>query len=400
VAAKGPSLFSVCFENGRAGDHGSNTLVFVADPKFPSPPGSLPLQQRQVPTTLPPSLITVPAAAQAAARAPPPLKETIPEEVLAGTVPTVAPDPELAGMPPLIPLVPLIPQDDDATSSVASMLPVLGANWENLNTNDDKEEGGHENDMVEEVGEDVCQACEAEKKKLIQDGLAWTVGQITWAAVTDSAPTDPIPKHLMCGIRSFNFEAFQTLKKELKAKHQPRQSYKQKHQCHKHQNSRPCLKKFLLHFWPGDWRQHWRKLKAAFERENAARVKSAGKRAKKLRPPSQNEFWRFIGLIMAGGVNGQGGSCLWESRDKQLDCDMHELSKPPDVGRHVSLTRFEEIRKFFPKAFSDASRSDPAEDDCDPWHPIIALIEDLNISRHLNINRHQTVCSLNIKTVD
>ncbi len=59
VAAKGPSLFSVRFENGRTGDHGSNTLVFVADPQFASPQGSLPLQQRQVPTTLPPTSIAV-----------------------------------------------------------------------------------------------------------------------------------------------------------------------------------------------------------------------------------------------------------------------------------------------------------------------------------------------------
>jgi hypothetical protein len=204
VAANGTSsLFSVCFENGRTGDHGSNTLVFVADPKFASPPGSLPLEQRQVPTTLPPSLliavqqrqvpttlppslitvpaadqaaarappllketipkealagtiptIAVPAAAQAAARAPPSLEETIPEELLAGTIPTVAPDPELAGIMP--PLIPMVPQDDDAASSVASMLPVLGtANWENLNADDDNKEDQHENDVVEEVGKDV-----------------------------------------------------------------------------------------------------------------------------------------------------------------------------------------------------------------------------------------------------
>jgi hypothetical protein len=197
----------------------------------------------------------------------------------------------------------------------------------------------------------------------------------------------------MCEIRDFNFEAFQTLKKELKANHHSsKQTHKQKHEFHKHENLRPCLK-LLLHLWPGDWRQHWRKLKAAFERQNVARVKSAGKRARKLKPPSQNEFWRFIGLIMAGGVNGQGGNCSWESREKQLHCGVREFSEPPDAGRCVSLTRFK-IRKFFPKAFSDASHSDPAEGDCNPWHPIIALVEDLNI------NRHQTVCSSNIKTMD
>jgi hypothetical protein len=97
---------------------------------------------------------------------------------------------------------------------------------------------------------------------------------------------------------------------------------------------------------------------------------------------------------MAAGVDGQGGRCLWESREKQLHCGAREFSEPPDAGRHMSLTCFKEIRKFFPEAFSDASRSDPAEDNYDLWHPIIALVEDLNI------NRHQTVCSSNFKTMD
>jgi hypothetical protein len=87
------------------------------------------------------------------------------------------------------------------------------------------------------------QACEAEKKKLIDNGHAWTVGQITWTAITDSAPTDPIPKHPICGIRGFDFEVFQTLKKELKANHHScQQSHKEKHEFHKHENSRPYLK--------------------------------------------------------------------------------------------------------------------------------------------------------------
>jgi hypothetical protein len=89
-------------------------------------------------------LIAVPAAAQAAARALPPLEETIPKEVLAGTIPTAAPDPEFAGMSPLI------LQDDDAASNVQSMLPVLVANWESLNADDDdnndNEEDEHENE--------------------------------------------------------------------------------------------------------------------------------------------------------------------------------------------------------------------------------------------------------------
>jgi hypothetical protein len=59
VAAKGPSLFLVRFEFRRVGKHGSNALFFVADPQFASAPGSLPLQQCQVPTALPPSLIAV-----------------------------------------------------------------------------------------------------------------------------------------------------------------------------------------------------------------------------------------------------------------------------------------------------------------------------------------------------
>ena len=184
---------------------------------------------------------------------------------------------------------------------------------------DDNEEEEYENDIIEEDGDEVLilenadehaikrQLCEAEKKRLIVDGHAWTVGQTTWTAVVNSVPTDPFPKYPVCGIRGFNFDVFQILKRELKAK--------QQHTL-RHTNSRPYLD-LLIHFWPGDWKTHWRKLKGAFS-ENLQRVRTAGKKAaKRLKSPSQNEFWRFIGLIMAGGVNGQGGTGLWESREQQ-----------------------------------------------------------------------------------
>jgi hypothetical protein len=99
-----------------------------------------------------PPTVAVPAAAQAAARAPPPLEETIADKVIAGTIPTVAPDPELAGMPLLIPFH---VQDDDAAGSVMSNMPALSCNnWEDLNANKENEEDKHENDVVEEGREE------------------------------------------------------------------------------------------------------------------------------------------------------------------------------------------------------------------------------------------------------
>jgi hypothetical protein len=173
-----------------------------------------------------------------------------------------------------------------------------------LAADDDNEEDEHEDDIVENGdGDDVLilenndehvikrKLCEEGKKKLIVDGHAWTVGQMTWTAVANLVPTDPFPKYPKypaCGIRGFNFEIFQSLKKQLKQK----LGYR-----HNRAPSRPYLK-LLIHFWPGDWNQHWRKLKAAFEAENALRIRLAGKKAKKLKSPSQNEFWRFIGLIL------------------------------------------------------------------------------------------------------
>jgi hypothetical protein len=115
------------------------------------------------------------------------------------------------------------------------------------------------------------------------------------------------PKYPTCGIRGFDFKIFSKLKKELKSKHQ--------FQFHGHGQSRPYLK-LLIHFWPGDWKQPLAQIESSIIRPP---FKTAGKRAKKLRPPSQNEFWRFIiGLILPGGVHGSGGNGLWESREKQL----------------------------------------------------------------------------------
>jgi hypothetical protein len=393
VAAKGPNMFSVLFENGRTEDMKSNTLVFVGDPQFAAPPASTPLQQHQVPIVLPPRSIPAPTApppqattTMAPAPTEPPLEDTVPTGF------DFIDDNRAAD--PLVLVETVVGEDDDdddddGMPELEDRTPVL------LAADDDNDEDDYENDIVEEDGADVLilensdehvikrQLCEEEKKKLIADGHAWTVGQITWTAVADSVPDDPIPKYPMCGIRGFDFEIFSKLKKELKSKFQ----------FLGHGQSRPYLK-LLIHFWPGDWKQHWRKLKAAFERENALRVKTAGKRAKKLRLPSQNEFWRFIGLILAGGVHGSGGNGLWESREKQLVLGIRKWSEPPDAGRFMSLTRFEEIRKLFPEAFADASRSDPDQDNYDPWYPIILLVEDLNA------NRHRTVCSSNTKTMD
>jgi hypothetical protein len=97
-----------------------------------------------------------------------------------------------------------------------------------LAADDDNEEDDYENDIVEEDGADVLilensdehvikrQLCEEEKRKLIADGHAWTVGQITWTAVANSVPDDPIPKYPTCGIRGFDFEIFSKLKKDMK----------------------------------------------------------------------------------------------------------------------------------------------------------------------------------------
>ena len=443
VAAKGPSMFSVLFENGLTKDMRSNTLVFGADPQFIPPATAVTLQ---IPTILPPPRsITIPGPANV----PPPRLIAIPGAAAAGrslvvpipapdtTTPTDFPAPSLvnnrnAPEPPELRHMPALlhhrDDDDDDASDASSIMPGLMvpvANWENVNDaeddlpvaagfdllraagetlqandlapDDDNEEDEYENDIVEEDGDEVLilenadehaikrQLCEAEKKRLIVAGHAWTVGQITWTAVANSVPTDPFPKYPVCGIRGFNFDVFQILKRELKSKQQ---------HSSRHTNSRPYLD-LLIHFWPGDWKTHWRKLKGAFDRENLQRIRTAGKKAKRLKSPSQNEFWRFIGLIMAGGVNGQGGAGLWESREQQIHRGIREFSEPPDAGRYMSLTRFEEIRRFFPEAFADETRSDPAEEDnYDPWYPIAALAEDLSL------NRHRTICTSNIKTMD
>ena len=66
---------------------------------------------------------------------------------------------------------------------------------------------------------------------------------------------------------------------------------------------------------------------------------------------------------------------------------------PDDARRCIPLACFEEIRRFFPKAFADETCSNPAEDNCDSWYPITALLEDLNL------NQHHTIWASNIKAM-
>ena len=283
VAAKGPSMFSVLFENGLTKDMRSNTLVFGADPQFIPPATAVTLQIPTIlppprsitipgPANVPPRSIAIPAAGKSVVVPPSasslrqqttiPAPDTSPTDFASPSLVNnrdAADPPELRHMPAL--LHHREDDDDDDASDASSIMPGLMvpvANWENVNDaeddlpvaagfdllraagetlqandlapDDDNEEDEYENDIVEEDGDEVLilenadehaikrQLCEAEKKRLIVAGHAWTVGQITWTAVANSVPTDPFPKYPVCGIRGFNFDVFQILKRELKSK--------------------------------------------------------------------------------------------------------------------------------------------------------------------------------------
>ena len=43
-----------------------------------------------------------------------------------------------------------------------------------------------------------CQLCGEEKRKLIVDGHAWDVEQMTWTAIANSVPTVPFFPNIPC----------------------------------------------------------------------------------------------------------------------------------------------------------------------------------------------------------
>ena len=164
------------------------------------------------------------------------------------------------------------------------------------------------------------------KAELIKDKRATVCGsgtdRLQWT-VRDDVKKSPQNRtreyHNLLGIKGFNFN-----KRDIRANGK---------------NSRINFLNLLKHLWPGDWKENLNKMNQYIERHNNNRTSQVQKKVHKV---SQNEFWKFFGLLLVVRLEGVAGGDLWKNNGAT-----EGYWNLPNIGRmHMTQTRFKEIKKF------------------------------------------------------
>ena len=163
------------------------------------------------------------------------------------------------------------------------------------------------------------------------DKLQWTVRN----DVKKSHDNTTQEYHDILGIKGFNFN-----KKNVKANGK---------------NDRINFLNLLKHLWPGDWKDNLAKMNQYIKKHNNNRKSQMHK---KVHMVSQNEFWKFFGLMLVARLEGIPGGDLWKNNG--LTEGYRNL---PNIGRmHMTQFRFKEIKRFVSYMWADEGRKES-----DPW---------------------------------
>ena len=143
------------------------------------------------------------------------------------------------------------------------------------------------------------------------------------------------------------------------------------------------LHDLMIHLWPGDWKDQLSFMNGMIEDKECAE-RDAGSSMKKMSLISEREFWIFFGLMLAARLEGRVGT-LWDTDTKSPDGILRNVN----YSKHMSRTRFNEIRHYM--AFLFADKSQKGKDD---WWQVLGGIDGFNE------NRKKTVQAPNIRVLD
>jgi hypothetical protein len=96
----------------------------------------------------------------------------------------------------------------------------------------------------------------------------------------------------------------------------------------------------------------------------------------------ENEFWKFVGVLIAAAPLGKGGVHLCEKKvpDKHTCLDPINFGFLRTEGRNiVPMYHFMQIKAAFPHAFQNGD----AKSSGDPWYPIGLLVDGFNENQSL-----------------
>jgi len=210
-----------------------------------------------------------------------------------------------------------------------------------------------------------------EKAKMINDELEVVVGKgakrTTWVVVDDVKESDlpvPVENFKQIGIRGFDFS---------------RKPTKEGGDSRKMRNN---FLELIIHMWPGNWKEQLDYVNSRIE-ELQVKIQASGDK-KVLKIISENEFWRFFGLLLAARLEGRTGT-LWDTNHSRPA----GILRAVDYSKYMSRTRFTEIRQYM--AFIFADKTLEGKDD---WWQIMGGVNGFNA------NRLRIVQSPNVKVLD
>jgi hypothetical protein len=210
-----------------------------------------------------------------------------------------------------------------------------------------------------------------EKAKIINDKLEVVVGKgvkrTTWGVVDDVKESDlpvPVAHFKQIGIRGFDF------------------SRKPTEEGGDSRKMRNNFLELIIHMWPGNWKEQLDYVNLRIE-ELQVKLQASGDK-KVLKIISENEFWRFFGLLLAARLEGRTGT-LWDTNHSRPA----GILRAVDYSKYMSRTRFTEIRQYMAFIFADRTL-----EGIDDWWQIMGGVNGFNA------NRLRIVQSPNVKVLD
>ena len=231
-------------------------------------------------------------------------------------------------------------------------------------------------DCVGEESFDKYQAAqnryETMKKAMIREGTQVLVGKkeyrTRWNVVDDileSDLPDDVPYFKEIGIKGFDFADKVVIDERGKT-------------------SRINFHELLIHLWPGDWKEQLEFINSMIEEKQQLAEGDSRSSVKKVSRVSEQEFWKFFGLMLAGRLEGRMGT-LWDTPNKETD----GIRRSVNYTSHMTRTRFNEIRHYVAFVFADKTREGK-----DEWWQVLGGIDGFNE------NRKKTVQAPNIRVLD
>lgn len=138
----------------------------------------------------------------------------------------------------------------------------------------------------------------------------------------------------------------------------------------------------LKRLWPGDYTKQIQNMNRFIHQESKQRQEKAIKSqstcaTKKIKPlAGEQEFWKFIGILIYAGAIKKKGHQLW-----QTEKEYRTFSSPINLKPVMPEYRFKQIRQAFSHAFDNGKS--PEED---AYHMIRSLFDGYNDNRKRNIN--------------